>query len=324
MRSKGWGCAGLLLLLSSCGDDGPSSATAPTQTVTRAQAPAADFPSGTALSIVSGGNEIPVTGAEVNIGGQVLVSDASGTVTLSSDFNDGALVDITADGFLTRQTLLRRQTRPRLSLWPTQGPSGVTQDFIFDVVYHLSAQGESSHIMRIRPGTDIAFLVPTEQIRRDPRSMEAIADAIGELNEIAQGEFIFAVDPNPPAGSVAFEMVIDPNVLGERVVGRVEREFSGWNIIGGTIIYDSVESVRTSVTHHELGHMMGLGHSNSRADVMFPFLRRRVETFSARERLVMRIILDRPAATQQPDNDRNVRSAQSMSSEWISVIDCYE
>lgn len=295
----------------------------PTQTVTRAVLPTADFPSGTTLRIVSGGgNEIPVVGAEVIVGGENLISDADGTVTLLRDANDGATVDITADGYLARQTLLRRQTGPRLSLWPTTGPSGMTENFIFDVVYHLSLGGESSHMMRIQPGTDIAYVMPTEQIRRDPRAMATLADAIDELNDVAMGEIVFTVSSNPPAGSVVFELIIDPNILGERVAGQAHREFLGWNIVGGTITFDSLETARTSATHHELGHMMGLGHSDSRADVMFPFLHRRVETFSGRERIAMRIILDRPAATRQPDNDRNVSSALTLSTGWVSVINC--
>lgn len=112
-------------------------------------------------------------------------------------------------------------------------------------------------------------------------------------------------------------------MLPENIVGQARRRFSGWNIIGGNVIFDSIESARTSATHHELGHMWGLGHSDSRADVMFPFLHRTVETFAPRERQAMRIMLDRPAATRQPDNDRDVSSAQTLETEWISVIDCY-
>lgn len=79
--------------------------------------------------------------------------------------------------------------------------------------------------------------------------------------------------------------------------------------------YDFIESVRTSTTDHELGHLLGLGHSASRADVMFPFLRRAVETFAPRERLAVRLIMQRPAANREPDNDRDVNSARNLAVE---------
>ena len=104
---------------------------------------------------------------------------------------------------------------------------------------------------------------------------------------------------------------------------RERKTDDDWNIIGGTIIYDSIETVRTSTTDHELGHMIGLGHSASIADVMYPFERRNVETFAPRERLGIRLIMQRPAANREPDNDRDVASAQTLSTAWSDVIDCY-
>lgn len=153
--------------------------------------------------------------------------------------------------------------------------------------------------------------------------MRSIRDAVAELNDVARGEIHFVVDSSPPASAVSFELVVDREELGDNLIGQAQRRFVGWSIIGGTVVYDSIETVRTSTTHHELGHMFGLGHSNSRADVMYPYQRRAVETFAPRERLAMRLILQRPAANRQPDNDRNVRSAQTFAPEWLSVVNCY-
>ena len=308
-------------VLSACGDDGPP--TTPTTTATRAQLPTSDFPAGTSIRIVSGENRAPVSGAEVTIGTDALVTDDAGTMTLEHDFNEGTLVDIVAPGFLVRQTRLRRLTGAEFSLWPKESSTGLAEAFVFDVVYHLARGGESSHMMRIRPLTDMAFVVPSAQILRDVRAMRAVNDAIDELNDLTRGEVSFAVVSDPPPGSIYFELVIDPAQPEGDVVGQALRRFSGWNIVGGIVTYDSLETARTSATHHELGHMFGLGHSDSRADVMFPFLHRRVETFAPRERLAMRLMLDRPAANRQPDNDRNVASAQTLKTEWVSVISCY-
>ena len=302
-----------------CGDGSP---TTPTTTVTNAQLPTSDFPAGTSLRVVSGENRAPVPGAEVTVGADALVTDDAGTITLEHDFNEGTLVDIEAPGFLFRQTRLRRLTGAEFRLWPKESSTGLTEAFVFDVVYQLAQGGESSHMMRIRPLTDMAFVVPSARILGDARAMRAVYDAIDELNAIARGEVNFAVAPDPPPGSIYFELVIDPAELEGNVVGQALRRLSGWNIVGGTVTYDSLETARTSATHHELGHMFGLGHSDSRADVMFPFLHRRVETFAPRERLAMRLMLDRPAANRLPDNDRDVASAQTLKTEWVSVISC--
>lgn len=199
MSRVGWVVAlAVSLVLTACGDDGPSTPTPVATTITRAQAPSADFPAGTVLHVVEGGNETPVAGAEVVVGSERLVTEADGSFRLPSDYNDGTLVDITASGYIARQTLLRRLTGPRFSLWPTASDSGLTEEYIFDVVYHLARSGESSHMMRIRPLTDMAHVTPSEQILADPRAMRAVRDAVNELNDIARGEIVFSVNAEPP------------------------------------------------------------------------------------------------------------------------------
>ena len=274
------------------------------------------------MSVVSGQTGAAVAGARITIGGVEKSTSASGTVTLDRDFNDGALVDISASGFLTRQTMLRDGVEPVFTLMPTDGTTGITEDFIFDVLYHDST-GDNRHMMRIRPDTASVYFVPTEQIRNDPRAIATVRDAVSELNTIVQGETTFLVERQAPAGSVSFDLIIDPNELPEGVIGQARRDFSGWNIVGGTVIFDSLETVRSSATHHELGHMIGLGHSDSRADVMYPFQRRTVETFAPRERLGIRLINQRPAFNQQPDNDRPAGDARTQATMWSDETLCY-
>lgn len=311
----------LVVVLGGCGDSqGPQTPSTPTPTT---PAPSgADFPSGSPVSVVSGESGAGVAGARITIGGMEKTTSASGTVTLDRDFNAGALVDITAPGFLTRQTRLREGVEPRFTLMPTGGASGITEDFIFDVMYHDST-GDTRHMMRIRPDTAMVYFVPTDQIRNDPRAIATVRDAVSELNEIVQGESTFFVENQAPAGSVSFDLIIDPNELPDGVIGQARRDFSGWNIVGGTVIFDSLETARSSATHHELGHMVGLGHSDSRADVMFPFQRRTVETFAPRERLGVRLINQRPPFNQQPDNDRPAGNARTQATIWSDQTLCY-
>jgi hypothetical protein len=320
-RWPAWLFVSAVIAMASCSDEGP---TTPTTTVTRLQLPpTADFPAGTVLQIVSGENQRPVGGARFRVGSKVLTADDSGSIALPEDFDAGTFVDIEDPGFLVRQTLLRKDGGGRFSLWPKTSASGLTEDFTSEVVYHPST-GTSRRMMRIPPDT-MVFVVPSSQIRNDPRALEATSAAVAQLNEIAGGEVQFAVDADPPAMFVRFDLLIDPGdeAMTGNVVAVARRRFSGWSIVGGTIVYNSIEIARTSAAHHELGHLFGLAHSASRADVMYPTLRRRVETFSPRERLAMRLMLQRPASNIHPDNDRHLRTDESLAADRVSVVVCY-
>jgi hypothetical protein len=59
---------------------------------------------------------------------------------------------------------------------------------------------------------------------------------------------------------------------------------------------------------HELGHTFGLRHSSTATDVMRAF-GRRTQRLSERERLVMALMLQRPAGNRFPDNDRLARAS---------------
>jgi len=321
--STGWGL-GLFasFLLVACADEGPT--TAPTPRISDAR-PRGPFASGTVLRIVSGDTGLPVAGAQVGVGSTRLESDATGEVTLPSDFGSGTFADVDHPDFLLRQTRLLEATGVQFTLFPKRSSTGLTEDFIRDVLFQDSSTGESRHIMRITPGTAFAYVVPSTQIFGDLRAMRAVNDAVAEINEITEGEIRFEVRDEAPANATAFDLIIDPNdpVLVNGAIGVARRRFSGWNIIGGTAVVDSMETARTSATHHELGHMLGLGHSNSIADVMYPYQRPRVETFSPRERLGVRLLLQRPAATMHPDNDRSVRDPRSLAAAAASVVLCY-
>jgi len=275
--------------------------------------------------MVSGDTGLPVAGAQVTVGSTKLESDATGAVTLSLDFGNGTFVDVDHADFLLRQTRLLEATGAQFTLFPKQSGTGLTEGFIRDVLFHDSSSGQSRHIMRITPGTALAYVVPSAQIFGDLRAMRAVNDAVDEINEIADGEIRFEVRGEAPATATAFDLVIDPNdpALVGGYIGVARRRFSGWNIIGGTAVVDSMETARTSTMHHELGHMLGLGHSNSIADVMYPYQRPRVETFSPREKLGVRLLLQRPAATMHPDNDRGVRDPRSLGAAAAAVVICY-
>lgn len=146
-------------------------------------------------------------------------------------------------------------------------------------------------------------------------------------SDVTRGEIQFSVADRAPPDAVVFELVIDPGDPAiVNAVAAAKRDVRNWAITGGTVVYVTLGTVRTSTTLHELGHMFGLAHSSNSEDVMRTgrFRRIGVEQFSDREVLAMRLMLERPPGNQKPDNDRNasVSTLRTPGATWVSVIAC--
>ena len=283
----------LVVAMAGCGDDGPTTSPSPTSTVTSPLVPASAFPEGTVLQIVSGAGAAPVANAKVVVAGTTYQTNGRGRVTLTTGVNANVNLGITAEGFLERRTLLRNAGETRFRLWPREHENGLNETVTRDLVYG-GIDGTLRGSIRIDPGVSEAYVVPTEQIRRDSRAMSIINAAADDINDATRGEMRMIVADEAPPGAVVFEFLIDPNVLVD-AVGEARWRFRGFAIIGGTATFDSIERVRTSTTPHELGHLFGFTHTNGTKDIMNTFRRRgTVESFSEREKLSMRLLLQRP------------------------------
>ncbi len=314
-------CFVLILAIAGCGDDGPT--TSPTSTVTRPLVPTSTFPEGTVLSIVSGAGGAAVANAEVVVARTTYRTNGNGRVTLSTGVNRNVNLSVIAEGFLERRTLLRTADQTRFTLWPREHESGITETGTRDLVYG-GIDGMVRGMIRIDPRVSEAYVVVSEQIRRDARAMRVVNDAADSITDATRGEMRFIVANEAPPDAVVFDFVVDPNELVD-AVAQVTRRFRGFAIIGGSAVFDSIDRLRTSTTYHELGHLYGFSHTNGTKDIMNTFRRRgTVESFSIREALAMRLLLQRPPRNEFPDNDRAVTDARTLSAGpyWEDVIRC--
>jgi Matrixin len=310
----------IIIILTACGDKGS------TPTGASSGPPSPPFSVGTVLTFVSGETGAAVPNASVTLSGARLTADGAGRLTLSQGLDRGAFLDVQDPAFVDRQTLLRDPGTLTFSLWPRESPTGLDPDFTKNVVYDGSVV-RPRPMMRIRPGVTEAYIVPSEPIAGDAPSMEQVRHAADLMTGVTGGAIRFLVAERAPANSVEFDLVIDPGdpaLVGAVAVAR--RRTTGWSIDGGTVVYVTLGTVRTSTTAHELGHMFGLGHSTDPGDLMTSGrYTRAVAEFSARERLAMNLMLQRPPGNEMPDNDRGVTvsaSQRALSGISVSVVVC--
>jgi hypothetical protein len=272
------------------------------------------------VTVVSGETDGPVAGAKVIVAGTPHPTDGAGQAAVQAAA-EGATVDVEAEGYLTRQTLVRHAVT-RLTMWPDN--ARLPGDYTKKLVYTASTVTDSTSIVpleRLPPRVRNLVLAPSDALAADPRSMAAHRQAADYFNVAVEGRTVFSVGG---AGDMTVPTRIEATY--ESCEGKANRIIahtwvSGHEVTRAEIIFCGVIPSRLAAPiAHELGHVFGLAHSADSRDVMYAYYDihgRDEHGFTARETLTMGLISLRRGGNIWPDNDRTAATSATREREFV-------
>ena len=274
---------------------------------------------GTTVSFVSAETGGAVLNVNVRIGGASYTTSGAGVIRLASAVTLPVSLEAASPDYLLRETVIRSAADLRVSLWPRSSATGLDETLTRAVVYTDAATGSAVRLRRPQ-GTRVT-IVPDALVWEDVGALAAHRAAAQALGDATRRAVLFEVREDAGSGMVV-RTIVDPN--DPAMAGRsalAYRTTAGNNITGGKIAFLSLDVARMStVVTHELAHTFGLEHSNDPADLMYPVVAAS-KTLTARERLVIELMLLRRPGNQFPDNDRDGVAAQGERVERIACGD---
>ncbi len=311
---KGFLLVGAGVAVGCGGSSNPTTGSSPSPS-----APPPLFPPGSVLSIQSGYDGAPVAGADVRVGGVSFRSDAEGRVPLPNGASPGLTLEVTAPDFLPRRTRLTRAEDLAVALWPAEiRRIGLDQDMTRILLHQgTSGGGPLQAMRRITPGTTEIRLWPDATLRAAPRAMTALGTATERLAATAGIPFV-VVDQQPAGG---FVIVVHEGTLQTPCISCALQKTNGrtpWEVTGGEIYIGNSGMLHPGVWIHEVGHILGLGHSpRVGLDVMATAPPIQPPDFSELEMVTVRMMLKRPPGKLFPDDDADVSRSSVPSSGWV-------
>ena len=293
--------------LVACGDSAPAPSTGPTS-------PAPPQPPTTVtLTVVSGEDGQPVSGATLTAGGRTLETAANGTASVPVPAL-GSNVEVIAEGFLDRKTVYRSVNR--IVLWPATSENGLTPELTRRLVY--SGFGEDAVLGELsmrRPPSDAVIHVFVEGgLLDDVRVNRVVGDAVAAMETALQGRVQIVVTGTPPSSGTVWHIRVDPEATSSEFIATTRFRVRNGEMVEAWLLYRSLSDLAENerLVTNMLGNAFGLRDSDSPNDRMFfDWWRRRPNDFSPRERLIMRLMFERPGGNRWPDNDRSLGASAS-------------
>jgi hypothetical protein len=289
-----------------------------------------EFPAGTMLTVVSGETEQPIGGASVTVAGRTYNTDAAGVVRLAELAQRGALVDILAPGFLDRQTTMRFGEPTRFSLWPKTSKTGLDENTTAELVYTSGASCcpatnlATVPLRRVAPTIRSFAIVLDARYRANSEVTAAVQEGASLAGAASASRVVFA--PTDASSGPRIEITTGPDPENRpNIAAFADRQLDGQGYITGGRVVFVVEDYLTgrrsertvaNIVAHELGHMLGLGHSSAPGVMSvldgrathFAFFMANGD-FSPTEKLVVDLMYQRRAGSRFPDNDRLAAAA---------------
>jgi hypothetical protein len=294
----------------SCGGGGGGSPTTPALSPASPMSRSSGWAAGTVVTVVSGETDAPLAEARVVVAGVSHATDEAGQAVVPP-VAEGATVDVEAEGFLTRQTLVRHDGT-RLTMWPDDAT--LPRDYTKALVYTASTVSDSTSLVpleRLPPRVHTLALVPSDAIAADARAMAAHRQGADYLNAALGGGTVFAV--GGAAARKGPTRIDAGDASCEAKPGRLMARtwVSKHEVTRAEIVFCDAGPTRLAMPiAHELGHIFGLAHSPDRRDVMYPYYDRWSQHgFTGREVLTMSLVELRRGGNTWPDNDREAATS---------------
>ena len=172
-----------------------------------------------------------------------------------------------AEGVTVRapQYLVREQIYDgnALFLWPAD--QGRDQEYVNELVYHAEFTDGSYRMIRWAAS---GFTVDLGDLAVNESVMERMREVVAEL--VRRTGLPITIGSNG-----ACRVLIDPSVLQEGAVATASWSTQGATIVGATVRFAAVREISgggrgdyVNTLLHEMGHVVGLGHSPDRREVM--------------------------------------------------------
>ena len=308
-----------LLAMAACGGGGGGSPTSPGVVPPAATPRPSGWAAGTTVQLVDGDTGQPVAGTVVVAG----VTTPAGA-PLAAAAADGATVDVSAPGFLPRQTLVRTG-ETRLVLWPESAtlPGDYTRSLVYTSV--PAVRGGPPEVLasmrRLPTRVRTVAVTPSSSLQGDADALEAHRAAIDALNGVTAP--LGVTYRLGGTGDFNLPTRLDPSAT--LCSEHTARAFTDlWLSTADEITRAEITFCTTSISAtagtilHELGHTFGLRHSFDPRDTMYPSAQSsRLSAPTPREMLTMSLMRARRPGTQWPDNDRQSTATAAVRLETV-------